>query len=105
MKALVTAQFSDKALQNLRELLDDEVIYESWRDTKNMYFDPDVLIKKINDLSVEILICEGDNIKKKVLENTNLKIIGSIRGDPNNIDISTATSKKIPVLLPIDNNI
>ncbi|TFG18741.1 MAG: hypothetical protein EU530_08340 [Promethearchaeota archaeon] len=98
MKALVTAQFSDEALQKLRELLDDEVIYESWRETKLMHFDPEILIKKINDLGVEILICEGDNVKKKVLENTNLKIIGSIRGDPNNVDIKIATSKKIPIL-------
>ncbi len=104
MKALVTAQFSDEALQKLRELLDDEVIYESWRETKLMHFDPEILIKKINDLGVEILICEGDNIKKKVLENTNLKIIGSIRGDPNNIDVKTATSKKIPVLFGPNRN-
>ena len=104
MKALVTAQFSDEALQKLRELLDDEVIYESWRETKLMHFDPAVLIKKINDSGVEILICEGDNVKKKVLENTNLKIIGSIRGDPNNIDVKTATSKKIPVLFGPNRN-
>ncbi|MHA1110745.1 MAG: NAD(P)-dependent oxidoreductase [Promethearchaeota archaeon] len=104
MKALVTAQFSDEALQKLRKLLDDEVIYESWRDTKHMHFDPEVLTKKINDLGVEILICEGDNVKKKVLENTNLKIIGSIRGDPNNVDIITATAKKIPVLFGPNRN-
>ena len=104
MKALVTAQFSDEALQKLRELLDDEVIYESWRETKLMHFDPGILIKKINDSEVEILICEGDNVKKKVLENTNLKIIGSIRGDPNNVDIKTATTKKIPVLFGPNRN-
>jgi D-3-phosphoglycerate dehydrogenase len=104
MKALVTAQFSEEALQKLRNLLNDEVIYESWRDTKLMHFDPEVLAKKINDLGVEILICEGDNVKKKVLEDTNLKIIGSIRGDPNNVDILTATAKKIPVLFGPNRN-
>lgn len=104
MKALVTAQFSDEALQKLHELLDDDVFYESWRETKLMHFDPAVLIKKINESGAEIFICEGDNVKKKVLENTNLKIIGSIRGDPNNVDIKTATSKKIPVLFGPNRN-
>ncbi|MBN2155021.1 MAG: class II aldolase/adducin family protein [Candidatus Lokiarchaeota archaeon] len=104
MKALVTAEFSEEALRKLREILSDEVIYESWRDKKHMYFDPDVLTKKIHELGVEIFICEGDNLKKNVIENTNLKIIGSIRGDPNNIDILTATKKKIPILFAPNRN-
>jgi D-3-phosphoglycerate dehydrogenase len=99
MKALVTAQFSEEALQKLHEILNDDVLYESWRATKHMYFDPEILAKKINDTGVEIFICEGDNVKKNVLDKcSNLKIIGSIRGDPNNVDLKTATEKKIPVL-------
>ena len=104
MKALVTAQFSDEALKKLQELLNDEVFYESWRDTKQMHFDPDVLVKKINELNAEIFICEGDNVKSKVLNSTKLKIIGSTRGDPNNIDIETATAKHIPVLFGPNRN-
>ncbi|TFF95097.1 MAG: hypothetical protein EU547_07905, partial [Promethearchaeota archaeon] len=40
----------------------------------------------------------ADNVKKDVLENVDLRIIGSTRGDPNNIDIETASKKGIPVL-------
>nr|MDO8086534.1 NAD(P)-dependent oxidoreductase [Candidatus Sigynarchaeum springense] len=76
----------------------DEVIYESWRDTKNLYFNDEDLIAKIKNTGAEIFICEGDNVKKNVIERTNLKIIGSTRDDPNNIDVVTATSKKIPVI-------
>ena len=98
MKAYITAQFSPEALDLLKELLQDEVVYESWRDTKNMYFNAEDLVKRIKEIGAEIYICEGDNVKKDVLENVDLKIIGSTRDDPNNIDLETATKKGIPVL-------
>ncbi len=98
MKAYVTSDFSEEALKRLKETLKDEVIYESWRETRNLYFKDEDLIAKVKQLGVEILICEGDNIKKKVIEDTNLKIIGSTRDDPNNVAISIATQKGIPVL-------
>jgi D-3-phosphoglycerate dehydrogenase len=63
-----------------------------------LYFNDDDLVAKIKSLGVEILICEGDNVKKSVIERTDLKIIGSTRDDPNNIDVVTATSKGIPVI-------
>jgi len=98
MKAFVTAPFSPEALNELKSLLNDEVVYESWLDTNLVYFNAKDLIKKIRDIGAEIFICEGDNVKKDVIKNLNLKIIGSTRGDPNNIDIETATKKNIPVL-------
>ena len=104
MKAYVTAEFSQKALEELKNLLNDEVIYESWRDTSNLYFNDEDLIQKIKKIGAEIFICEGDNVKKAVLENVDLKIIGSTRGDPNNIDLETATSKGIPVLFAPNRN-
>jgi len=104
MKAYITAEFSPEALEKLKEILKDEIVYESWRTTKNLYFNDDDLIEKLNDIGAEILICEGDNVKKSVIEKTNLKIIGSTRGDPNNIDIETATTKKIPVLYAPNRN-
>ncbi|MEX2681701.1 MAG: NAD(P)-dependent oxidoreductase [Candidatus Sigynarchaeota archaeon] len=97
-KAFVTSEFSQEALSRLRAILKDEVIYESWRDTRNLYFNDEDLIAKIKSTGAEILICEGDNVKKNVIERTNLKIIGSTRDDPNNIDVETATSKGIPVI-------
>ena len=104
MKAYVTAEFSQKALEELKNLLNDEVIYESWRDTSNLYFNDEDLIQKIMEIGAEIFICEGDNVKKTVLENVDLKIIGSTRGDPNNIDLETATAKGIPVLFAPNRN-
>jgi len=98
MKAFITAQMTPESLQKLKDLLQDEVFYESWRDTRNMYFDAEELVRKIKENNAEIFICEGDNVKKDVLENVDLKIIGSTRDDPNNIDLIIATEKGIPVL-------
>ncbi len=104
MKAFITAEFSDAALEELKLVLNDDIIYESWRDTKNLYFKDEDLIKRIKELGAEIFICEGDNVKKAVIEQVDLKIIGSTRGDPNNIDVETATRKGIPVLFAPDRN-
>ncbi len=104
MKAFITAEFSSEALDKLKEILKDEIVYESWRTTNNLYFKDEDLIKRIKEIGAEILICEGDNVKKSVIEQVDLKIIGSTRGDPNNIDINTATAKGIPVLFAPDRN-
>jgi D-3-phosphoglycerate dehydrogenase len=104
MKAFITAEFSAKALEELKSVLNDDIVYESWRDTKNLYFKEEDLIQRIKELAAEIFICEGDNVKKAVLEQVDLKIIGSTRGDPNNIDVETATKKGIPVLYAPDRN-
>jgi len=98
MKALVTAPFSPEALKVLRKVLKDEVVYESWLDTNQVYFRAEDLVQKISSIDAEIFICEGDNVKEDVIKNVNLKIIGATRGDPNNIDVETATKKRIPVL-------
>ncbi|TFF98822.1 MAG: hypothetical protein EU541_06400, partial [Promethearchaeota archaeon] len=98
MKTYITAQLSPQSLEQLKKVVGDDIVYESWRDTKNVYFRADELIKKIKEIGAGILICEADNVKKDVLENVDLRIIGSTRGDPNNIDIETASKKGIPVL-------
>lgn len=98
MKAFVTSDISVEALNKLREILKDDVVYESWRETKNLYFKAEDLVKKIKEIGAEIYICEGDNVKKDALEQLNLKIIGSTRDDPNNIDVETATKRNLPVL-------
>ncbi|MBD3194252.1 MAG: hypothetical protein GF317_04300 [Candidatus Lokiarchaeota archaeon] len=104
MKAFVTAPFSSEALNELKNILNDEVVYESWLNTNKVYFDAEELVERIKKIGAEVYICEGDNVKKDVIENLNLKIIGSTRGDPNNIDIETATSKQIPVLFAPNRN-
>ncbi|MHA1794058.1 MAG: NAD(P)-dependent oxidoreductase [Promethearchaeota archaeon] len=98
MKAFITAEFPKEALEKLKALLADDVIYESWRSTKTLYFEEEKLVSKIKEVGAEIFICEGDNVKKGVIEKVNLRIIGSTRDDPNNIDLESATRKKIPVI-------
>ena len=98
MKAFVTSDFSPESLAELKKVLQDEVIYESWRDTGNLYFDAEDLVKKIKEIGADILICEGDNVKKAVIDNVDLKIICSTRDDPNNVAIKSANAKSIPVL-------
>lgn len=104
MKAYITAEFSPEALAELQSILKDEIVYESWRDTLNLFFDEETLIQRIKEIRAEIYICEGDNVKKNVIEQLDLKILGSTRGDPNNIDVETATKKGIPVLFAPDRN-
>lgn len=98
MKAYITAPFSEEAISELERILDDEVVYESWLETNKVYFQAESLVEKIKEIGAQIFICEGDNVKKDVIENLDLKIIGATRGDPNNIDIETATKRNIPVL-------
>ncbi|MHA1716397.1 MAG: NAD(P)-dependent oxidoreductase [Promethearchaeota archaeon] len=98
MKAFITTEFSKDALEKLREILKDDVIYESWRSTKNFYFNDEQYIERIRELGAEIVICEGDNVTSTVIENTDLKIIGSTRDDPNNVDVAAATKRGIPVI-------
>ena len=104
MKAYITAEFSIEALEELKTVLKDKVVYESWRDTGNLYFNDEDLIKRIKQIGAEIFICEGDNVKKPVIEQLDLKIIGSTRGDPNNVDLEAATEKGVPVLFAPDRN-
>lgn len=104
MKAFITAEFSKQALKELKSIINDEIIYESWRTTRNLYFNDEDLITKLKETGAEIYICEGDNVKKNVIEHSKLKILGSTRGDPNNIDVETATKEGIPVLYAPNRN-
>ena len=94
LKALITAQLVKSEINRLKKKMD--VIYESWKESGLLYFDEEELIEKLRE--IDILICEGDNVKKRVIEESSLKIIASCRNDPNNIDLKTASEKKIPVI-------
>jgi D-3-phosphoglycerate dehydrogenase len=97
MKAFVTAELTPEALDRLKVICGGNVEVESWRETKNLYFDEDQLIERLK--GIDIFICEGDNVKTRVIEeSTSLKIIGSTRDDPNNIAVDAATAKHIPVI-------
>ncbi|MHA2224643.1 MAG: NAD(P)-dependent oxidoreductase [Candidatus Hodarchaeales archaeon] len=96
MKILITTPFHESGLKKLREHC--EVVYENWRDTGKLYFDEDELIEKLINEKVDIFITEVDEVDAWVIEKTDLKLIGSTRGTPINIDEEAATEKKIPVI-------
>ena len=96
MKVLVTAPFSDEGLERLRNAGLD-VTYESWLDTGKLRLGGD-LLPVIQDGGYDVVIVEGDEIKEEVLEKTQLRIVASVRGSPNNIAVDAATAKGIPVL-------
>lgn len=96
MRVLITAPLSEESLEELRsEGL--EVDYQSWLETGKLYLG-DTLLSVIKDGNYDIAIVEGDEIKEDVIEGSELKFIGSVRGSPNNISIPAATAKKIPVI-------
>ena len=95
MRALITASISDDVLEKLETKLD--ITYESWRETGIIYFDVNEMIEKLKDY--DIFITVADDLKKaELFESTNLKLIGSCRGDPFNINLEAATHNKIPVI-------
>lgn len=96
MKVLITAPFSEFCLKQLREK-ELEVNYHSWLETGKLYLGAS-LVSIIQQTESDIIIVEGDEIKAEVLEHCNIKLIGSVRNSPNNIDVSLATKYGIPVI-------
>ncbi|MGD9381368.1 MAG: NAD(P)-dependent oxidoreductase, partial [Candidatus Thorarchaeota archaeon] len=96
MKVLITAPFSESGL----ELLEDaglDVRHESWLETGKLYLG-DKLLNIIKEGGYEVVIVEGDEVKEEVIDGADLKIIASARDNPNNVSISSATAKGIPVI-------
>ena len=96
MKILITAPFSEGALSALREA-NLKIDYQSWLETGKLYLGHSML-PVIEQSNPDILIVEGDEIKEDLLEHCHFKLIGSVRNDPNNIDVALATKKGIPVV-------
>jgi D-3-phosphoglycerate dehydrogenase len=95
MRALITASISDEVLEELKTKID--ITYESWRETGNIYFDVKEMISKLKDY--DIFITVADDLKNpEIFDNSNLKLIGSCRGDPFNINLEAATRNNIPVI-------
>ena len=55
------------------------------------------LAERVHAEGADVLIVESDSVKGPVLD-LPLRAIGSCRGDPNNVDVATATARGIPVL-------
>ena len=96
MRVLITAPFTESSLKELQNA-GLEVDHKSWLETGKLHMG-DSLLKTIKDGNYDIVIVEGDEIKEEILEQTELKLIGSVRGSPNNISLQTATANKIPVI-------
>jgi len=96
MKALITASFSREGLDALAAHM--EIVHEDWRSNKHIYLDAAELGEKIREVGADVLIVEADFVFDAAIEGSGLKLIGSCRGDPNNIAVAKATELSIPVL-------
>jgi len=95
-KALVTAPFRGEGLDKLRRLAD--VVYDPWIDQQPLrMYNAGQLAERIESEGANVVIVESDSVKGPVLD-LPLLAVGSCRGDPNNVDVATATARGIPVL-------
>jgi len=83
----------------LKQLQDEGFVvdYRSWLESGKLHMG-ESLLTILQDGNYDIVIVEGDEIKEPILEKVSLKLIGSVRGSPNNISVETASAKRIPVL-------
>ena len=94
--ALITASCRGPGLDRLHELCD--VHYDPWIDQHPLrIWDGRQLAARVDELGATVLVCEADVVSGEVLDRP-LRVIGSTRGDPTNVDIAAATAKTIPVL-------
>jgi D-3-phosphoglycerate dehydrogenase len=96
LKLLITAEFDERYLAELRKYYDIE--YLSWRRTGKIYLDSMEFAQKLKESGAEAVVVEPDVVDEYVLDNCNLKVICSCRSNPNNISIDYATKKGIPVI-------
>jgi len=93
---LITASLRGEGLEKLERL--GRVVYDPWLDTKPLRIHgPDQMAARIDETGAEILIVESDFCFGAVLERP-LRLIGSTRGAPSNVDLKGATAAGIPVL-------
>ena len=95
-RVLATAPLRGPALDELRVVAD--VVVDPWLDhTPIRLLGPDDLAARIDAESADIVICEADVCSGPVFERS-LRVIGSTRGDPTNVDVDGATQAGIPVV-------
>jgi len=94
--ALVTASCRGPGFDLLHELCD--VHYDPWLEQQPLrILNGAQLADRIDEIGATVLVCETDSVKGEVLDRP-LRVIGSTRGDPTNVDVAGATAKGIPVL-------
>ncbi|HSO96972.1 MAG TPA: NAD(P)-dependent oxidoreductase [Acidimicrobiia bacterium] len=94
--ALVTAPFRGEGLDTLRSIAD--VVLDPWIDQSPIrILNGEQLAERVEAEHADVLIVESDFVQGPVLD-VGLRVIGSCRGDPNNVDVAAATERGIPVL-------
>ncbi len=94
--ALVTAACRGPGLEALQNCCD--VVLDPWLDQSPLrIWDGDALASRVDEVGATVLVCEADFVRGAVLDRP-LRVIGSTRGDPTNVDIAAATARGIPVL-------
>ncbi len=95
-RALVTAPLRGEGLDKLRQLAD--VVYDPWIDQVPLrIYTAEQLADRISAERADVVVVESDSVAGPVFE-LGLRAVASTRGDPNNVDISSATTARIPVL-------
>ena len=92
-KVLLTAEADDGELKRLYEICDVEEC--GWK-TQEIVLSEDELIEKLK--GKDILVTSYDKVTRKVIENSNLKLIVCTRATPVNVDTEFAKEKDIPVV-------
>lgn len=92
----MTASFRGPGLDLLAAVC--EVVYDPWIDKVPLrIWDGAKLARRVDEVGATILVCEADFVSGEVLDRP-LRLIGSTRGEPSNVDVAAATAKGIPVL-------
>src|SRR5205807_297213 len=95
-RALVTAPFRGSGLEHLRQLAD--VVLDPWIEhTPLRLYSAEQLAERIGAADATIVVCEADHCAGPVFD-LPLRVVGSTRGDPTNVDLAGATAAGIPVL-------
>jgi D-3-phosphoglycerate dehydrogenase len=75
-----------------------DVTYDPWIDqTPLRIYNADQLAARVIELGATVLIVETDSVKGPVFDQP-LTLIGSTRGDPNNVDLAGATAAGVPII-------
>jgi D-3-phosphoglycerate dehydrogenase len=95
-RALVLSPMRGPGFDQLKALAD--VVYDPFivPVPLRLYSD-EQLAERVAAEGATILVCEADQVGPTTLDQP-LLVVGSTRGDPNNVDIAAATARGIPVL-------
>lgn len=94
--ALVLAPMRGPGLTTLEQVAD--VVYDPFLDHVPVrLLKSEQLRARLEETGASILVCEADQVSADVLEHP-LRVVGSTRGDPKNVDIAAATARGVPVL-------